>query len=202
MGDRICSAEGCEKSELRARGMCTAHYERWLRAGKPFNRIITCIACAAERMCAPKGGLPKLCESCEKNLAWCPGCEQVLARARFSKSAKTRLGLYGICKACHLARHRLRKYGVEAADIASLMRNQEGLCCICGERLGRQFNVDHCHATGRARGLLCGPCNRGLGCFLDNPRRVEAALAYLVKHSKEGDGALQGPPGLAPRRFP
>ncbi|SRR5260221_1404972 len=54
-------------------------------------------------------------------------------------------------------------------------------CHICGEPddLAKRLHVDHCHATGRVRGLLCDPCNRGLGCFRDNTIRIEKALSYL-----------------------
>jgi hypothetical protein len=52
-----------------------------------------------------------------------------------------------------------------------------GVCQICGddERLG----VDHCHASGRLRGLLCSRCNTGLGMFRDRPELLAEAIEYL-----------------------
>lgn len=57
---------------------------------------------------------------------------------------------------------------------------QHGRCAICGRRPGqRRLSIDHCHRTGAIRGLLCGACNTGLGCFRDNPNTLLKALAYV-----------------------
>ena len=59
---------------------------------------------------------------------------------------------------------------------------QDGECAICGTTenvMGKAFAVDHDHETGQARGLLCNPCNIGLGCFKDDPQRLSDALEYL-----------------------
>lgn len=54
-------------------------------------------------------------------------------------------------------------------------------CAICGamETEGQKFAVDHCHATGCLRGLLCPPCNLGLGSFRDDPERLRKAAKYV-----------------------
>ncbi len=60
---------------------------------------------------------------------------------------------------------RKRKYGIDAADVAALMRIQQGRCGIClmpfaTEGKAKRFqHVDHCHAERRVRGLLCARCN-------------------------------------------
>jgi hypothetical protein len=65
------------------------------------------------------------------------------------------------------ARHLVRQYGITAADYAAMLLKQGGVCAICSSRTaggrGPRFHVDHCHATGRVRGLLCTMCNARLG---------------------------------------
>lgn len=67
----------------------------------------------------------------------------------------------------------------------TLFEQQRGVCAICEQpqTLGRYLTlcVDHCHATGKIRGLLCTRCNRGLGLFKDNTVSLRNAINYLEK---------------------
>jgi hypothetical protein len=79
-----------------------------------------------------------------------------------------------------------RKYGITLAERTEMERAQGGVCAICQrpERNQRQgvtkaLAVDHDHATGQVRGLLCEDCNRGLGMFGDSTKTLLAAVAYL-----------------------
>jgi 5-methylcytosine-specific restriction endonuclease McrA len=79
----------------------------------------------------------------------------------------------------HQRRYKLRRYGLTAADQRLMEDAQGGRCGICGS--DEDLVVDHCHATGRVRGLLCWSCNVGLGHFTDDPVRLQAAIAWLAK---------------------
>jgi hypothetical protein len=79
-------------------------------------------------------------------------------------------------------RARAAKYQMTEAELASLLASRGGRCWICGAecREGRcGFHVDHCHETGRVRGVLCHHCNIGLGHFRDNIELLEKAVLYL-----------------------
>jgi hypothetical protein len=72
---------------------------------------------------------------------------------------------------------------------------QQGRCALCGKQPGAKgLAVDHDHASGIVRGLLCSKCNAGLGHFDDDPRRLKKALEYLASHGKTGSGS--GDPGV------
>ena len=81
-------------------------------------------------------------------------------------------------------RHLVRKYGKTLTDYNEMLASQNWCCAICKRNSpgGRseKFNVDHCHRTGRVRGLLCMNCNRMLGHALDEPEILKAGAAYLV----------------------
>lgn len=67
------------------------------------------------------------------------------------------------------------------ADFDRMLAEQGGRCAICGteEPGSRQWNVDHCHETGRVRGLLCTACNTGIGHLRDDPGILLSAMTYL-----------------------
>ncbi len=75
------------------------------------------------------------------------------------------------------------KYGLEPVQFEYMLRQQGGRCKICGTddpgHGNANFSVDHCHTTGKIRGLLCTDCNIALGRLKDNPIFVERALSYL-----------------------
>lgn len=79
-----------------------------------------------------------------------------------------------------LAHWRLRKkYGISFADYTALLQGQGGVCAICGKPpKAVRLCVDHCHVTGKVRGLLCRNCNHNLSVF-DNKPRFRRILEYL-----------------------
>ncbi len=77
-----------------------------------------------------------------------------------------------------------RRYGITEHLAVELAAYQGGVCAICGSlpdttRKRGGLHVDHNHATGAVRGLLCERCNLGLGFFDDTLARLTAAIAYL-----------------------
>lgn len=70
-----------------------------------------------------------------------------------------------------------KKYGLTLKEYAAWEKRQAGKCAIYGTT--EALHVDHCHDSGRLRGLLCGRCNRGLGMFDDSPERLRQAALYL-----------------------
>jgi hypothetical protein len=90
--------------------------------------------------------------------------------------------------------HLTKKYGRSLDWFNETLQSQGGGCAICGGQevatdritgLPRNLAVDHCHATGKMRGLLCTACNTALGGFKDDPALLTAAIAYLAAHACE-----------------
>jgi hypothetical protein len=82
-----------------------------------------------------------------------------------------------------------RKFGITVEQFNEMLTAQNGVCAICGtaeieQRTGRRLSVDHCHASGRIRALLCIRCNPGLGSFKDSPELLRAAADYIEAHKK------------------
>lgn len=76
------------------------------------------------------------------------------------------------------------KYNLEPQHKQALLDAQSNACAICryefGQKMG-DMKVDHDHATGKVRGLLCDHCNRGLGFFRDNQDNLKTAISYLAR---------------------
>lgn len=93
--------------------------------------------------------------------------------------------LHSWCRECKRAHERARGYyrykNISYNDL-QLLREVVTECLICGEQPpgGQALAVDHCHTTGKIRGLLCSRCNIGLGQFRDDPDLLEFARIYLL----------------------
>lgn len=94
----------------------------------------------------------------------------------------------------HRDRNLRNAYGIGLAEYEALLDQQEGRCAICQipesesiRRVGRYrkelsgLEVDHCHATGKIRGLLCFKCNRSIGVLGDTAEKLQRAIDYLRK---------------------
>ena len=78
-------------------------------------------------------------------------------------------------------RARLRKFGISEEKHQMMVQEQNSCCAICEERFENpmSLHIDHCHESGKVRGLLCSGCNTGLGHFRDNAVNLNKASAYL-----------------------
>lgn len=137
----------------------------------------------------------------------CNKCLEVKSLDLFFKAKKTSTGLYTICKACKTAStlawrarnrdkynasmrrynsiHRKRihfqsAYGITLDEYYKILEDQAYRCAMCRKlpSTKRQLVVDHCHGSGRIRGLLCYGCNRAIA-ILDNPVAYKQAVEYL-----------------------
>jgi len=78
--------------------------------------------------------------------------------------------------------HLLTRYGITLYEYYLMLVEQGFVCAICeGVSPTHRLAVDHCHATGKVRGLLCHACNAGMGKLRDDPALLRAAAAYLEK---------------------
>ncbi len=77
--------------------------------------------------------------------------------------------------------HLLSKYGLTQEDYSILLDRQLNKCAICPTEYSenKKLHVDHCHTTGKVRGLLCSNCNIGIGNFMDSDSLLRRAMDYL-----------------------
>lgn len=80
----------------------------------------------------------------------------------------------------------ISSYGITIQEYKELSEAQNNVCAICGNAETatlrgkvKSLAVDHCHQSGKVRGLLCADCNRALGMFKDNIQTIENAAEYL-----------------------
>jgi hypothetical protein len=118
----------------------------------------------------------------------CSACKLVKPKTDFYGESRNGDGCMSVCKACFGLQQRdrtlRRKYGVSAEQYDAMVAAQDGRCLICKNPPPpeqRGLVVDHCHATGRARGLLCNNCNALLGMAADDVSRLRAAIDYLER---------------------
>ncbi|MFD6419450.1 endonuclease VII domain-containing protein [Streptomyces sp. NPDC060194] len=112
---------------------------------------------------------------------YCTVCSEIKPHSEWHRNATASDGLSTRCKACRAiqgrAGHLKRQYGLTEADRDALAEEQKGLCAICLTNFA--VHVDHCHDTGRVRGVLCFNCNSAIGKLGDDPDRLRRAAAYL-----------------------
>ncbi len=112
------------------------------------------------------------------------------SRASFRANRKKWIAEHPEENAVSVRRTVLKRYGMTIADHDAMIKKQNGVCVICGDPpgvIGRwsTLHIDHDHATGKVRGLLCHGCNVGLGLFRDSSKFLKNAARYLDERGEE-----------------
>ncbi len=119
--------------------------------------------------------------------ATCPDCGETKSASGFGVDHARPTGLRLYCKPCAVVRGTCSKYGLTRERYLQMVNDQAGCCAIC-DKPTTPLCVDHDHATGRVRGLICDSCNVGLGRFEDDVARLQRAASYLL----QGTNVLMG----------
>lgn len=205
----LCSVEHCNRVGPIKRGMCYPCYQLWLKKNPSPTKLTaigkTCTRCKQDKPLSEynktqrnKSGLEAHCRDCsvehqaqwrkdnpdkgkEYNDRWVSRNPDYKQNERFGVEYK---------RSDYVKRgwnyNLVTKYGITSDEFYAMLESQGGGCAICGCQnsgaVGRVMSVDHCHKTGKVRGILCHPCNKGLGMFADDSARVAAAADYLIQH--------------------
>jgi hypothetical protein len=150
-----CREDGCT-GPVKAKGLCGTHYQRTLRHGhtRYTDRKRPAKDCHIEQ--------------CDNHV--------------YAK---------GLCHAHYLKQRKWKAHGVDAPRYQEMLREQNGVCAICrrpethrdgASGKSKDLAVDHDHATGKVRALLCSACNTALGLFNDDADLLGKAIEYLARH--------------------
>lgn len=135
---------------------------------KVKDRLRHCAHCGSQFSLDDPGALKKYCQvSCRNALHW----KRQGPKYRASDKGKLTAFVW-----------RLRTtFNLSLDDYQAMLAAQGGGCAICArpEPTGYNWHVDHCHASGVVRGLLCSKCNQGLGLFDDRTEVLTKAIKYL-----------------------
>jgi hypothetical protein len=128
---------------------------------------------------SPKGKHHR-CKECAKKLPQTFSPDQLERRRKTSAAwyRKNKNNLLPKMRSSSLKNN----YGITDVEYEKILEGQGRVCKICGSDnpgRGKYFCVDHCHKTGKVRGLLCDNCNKGLGHFKDNISFLERAMTYV-----------------------
>lgn len=158
-----------------------------------------------ERKAAAKGRLIRPRRQLPPGQKWCPACNTAKTVSSFPSNRSTRDGLATYCKPCHNAigkaakdrlygstrdYHLRHRYGLTSADVDAMIEAQGGTCATCD---GKPEHVDHDHATGKVRGVLCFNCNQALGNVRDDVATLHRLGRYLRQHEPTVDVRFVSP---------
>lgn len=117
----------------------------------------------------------------------CNGCGLTLPSEAFNARMKRgKRTLRSRCRECERDERLRNLYGISSADYDRMLEEQDGVCAVCGGNATTHNHteglvVDHCHETGKVRGLLCDWCNRAEGLLRSSPENALALYHYLME---------------------
>jgi hypothetical protein len=112
----------------------------------------------------------------------CSRCKQVKPIDSFQVSRSAPHGRQSQCIECQRWTKIQSKYGLTKQQFEAILISQNGVCDICKIPTADSLLVDHCHSTGKVRGLLCNRCNSALGYVRDNTEIIGRLSDYIKKH--------------------
>lgn len=178
-----CAIDECKnRARSRTALWCEAHYHLNYRNGGPTTTKIRVPNGKCHHCAVPMTRKALFCDAlCKRRFRMgapgrqlvCISCDKVLAEG-------FNLGSLYCSRACKSLRDRASKYGLSVVQLRALLDDAKG-CAVC-HRADAELVIDHCHSSGRIRGVLCSPCNVGIGMLAESPTKMLAAIDYLRQH--------------------
>lgn len=136
-----------------------------------------------KKFCIKGHNMNKTRKRSPSNHPYCSECSRIRSKEQH------KLGLYKVQKKKTFRRWQLKKhYNMTEDDYLKLVKKYANKCAICRtnkipkiNRSKKYWCIDHCHKTGKIRGLLCRRCNLALGAFEDSTILLKSAKKYLEK---------------------
>jgi|ERR1035437_911507 hypothetical protein len=146
--------------KCQARGLCKSCYDKWLKANNPKYKADQAANTTKWLKIHPDKRIAIYLKRKAK-IALDPETQRLKQRARGLK----------------------KKYGIAMADYDRMLEEQGGGCAFCFRKPaeGKYLHVDHCHVTGKVRGLLCHQCNWYLGTIEEDRQILARIVTYLDK---------------------
>lgn len=184
---RDCYQPWCHECHHRSRvaqGPKSAPgFRRLPRIDQPPESLKTCYACMQE---LPRSSFHRdrhRPDGCAMACRSCRGLADKLYKSEKGNEVTEKRRARRAANPEHFRNYQLKwSHGVTIVQYNEILERQGGVCAICrGPQAAphKFLCVDHCHTTGKIRGLLCSPCNKSLGLLKDDPEILLAAARYL-----------------------
>lgn len=188
---KVPSSKGIRSQSLYQCVQCKTTYQRLDAEMKNHKEKSVCKSCyQVNRRDKALGNNPKVCSK----------CFSLKPYDHFYFKNKEKTHRNNVCKSCKITESKkysnklpkdikykwrrtshAKSYGLTLKEFDNYFIN--AYCGICGrkESQSNRLVLDHCHTTGKIRGVLCDNCNKGLGLFMDNPLLLKNAINWLSK---------------------